>query len=1524
MAVTRIKSNQLTDGAVTAAKIGSNAVTAAKLEDNLTYGSNLTVTGNLTVNGTTSQVNSTTMSVDDPVLLLSEGQSGAPSTDIGFMGERGDEANVAFVWDESADEFVAVTTSNSDTNTTLTITDYADMRVGGLTADDNATIGGTLGVTGNTTLSGTLSAGNTSVGTLDASGLASLDGGIDVDGAFTVANTSGNVSTSGTLSAGNTSVGTLDASGLASLDGGIDVDGAFTVANTSGNVVAGGTLAVTGATTLTGALTANGAVTLGNASADAIAITGTATFAESADFDGGWTVAATQTLDAGANKITNVADCTSAQDAATKAYVDSQISAGWTLSDGSTTQTVAGGDTVTLAGTANEINVAVSATDTMTIGLPDSVSITTNLSVGGNGTVTGTLSAGNTSVGTLDASGLASLDGGIDVDGAFTVANTSGNINTSGTLSVDGNSTLGGTLAVTGATTVTGALNANGGIACDTNKFTVADTTGNTAIAGTLAVTGAQTFTGATTMSGNASVGGTLTVTGATTLSDNLTVDGNLTVNGTTTTVNSTTVSIDDPIFNLGGDTAPSSDDNLDRGIIYNYHNGTTAKKGFFGMDDSASEFIYIADATDTASVISGSLGNAAFGSLRVTDLTNTRVLLAGASGEIEDSGNLTFNGTTLALTGAQTISSTLDVTGNTSLDGNATVGGTLAVTGATTLSSTLSAGASTLSSATITGNATVGGTLGVTGATGIDGDFDINTNKFTVASASGNTAVAGTLSVTGASTLTGATTVAGLLNANGGIAVDTNNFTVSGADGSVVTAGTLDVAGLASLDGGIDVDGAFTVANTSGNVATTGTLSAGNTSVGTLDASGLASLDGGIDVDGAFTVANTSGNVATTGTLSAAATSVSTLDASGLASLDGGIDVDGAFTVANTSGNVATTGTLSAGNTSVGTLDASGLASLDGGIDVDGAFTVANTSGNIATSGTLSVTGATASLDAAVTINESGNDVDFRVEGNTNANVLVVDAGNDSVNIGGATTTAGVSLKVDTTDSFMMAAGTTAQRPGTPVARMMRWNTTSTAFEYYDGSDWKNLTADFTVIASQAFDGDDTTTAFTLSEAQTTASCIVSINGVVQLPTTAYGVSGTTLTFTEAPATGDKIEVRKLTTTTTVTGLDDGASNSTIDCNADGTIDVTGNVTVTGNLHATGNITADGNLTLGDAATDTVTLNADMASDIIPDANNTRDLGSASAKWAEVHATTFTGALTGDVTGNADTATALATARSIALGGDVSGSANFDGSANVTITATVADDSHNHVISNVDGLQAALDAKAALAGATFTGDVAGTNLTLSGNLTVNGTTTTVNSTNLAVSDAVIQCASGNSSASASYIGIQAERGGTDAYMVWEESSDRWRATTSTDGSTHTNADMQCATLYGTSTTAQYADLAEKYATDADIEVGTVVCFGGDAEVTTCMTDADRRVAGVISTDPAYMMNSEAEGQYVALTGRVPCKVIGPVQKGDMMVSAGNGMARAEADPKLGSVIGKALEDFDGVEGVIEVVVGRM
>ncbi len=146
--------------------------------------------------------------------------------------------------------------------------------------------------------------------------------------------------------------------------------------------------------------------------------------------------------------------------------------------------------------------------------------------------------------------------------------------------------------------------------------------------------------------------------TSETTVNDNLTVTGDLTVNGSTVTVNTTTVTIDDPVFTLGGDTAPASDDNKDRGIEFRWHNGSAAKVGFFGYDDSAEVFTFIQDATNTSEVFSGSAGNVAFGNIAgtlttasQTNITGVGALNAGSItsgfGAIDNgSSNITTTGT--------------------------------------------------------------------------------------------------------------------------------------------------------------------------------------------------------------------------------------------------------------------------------------------------------------------------------------------------------------------------------------------------------------------------------------------------------------------------------------------------------------------------------------------------------------------------------------------------------------------------------------------------------------------------------------------------------------------------------------------------------------------------------------------------------------------------------------------------------------------------------------------------------------
>lgn len=133
-------------------------------------------------------------------------------------------------------------------------------------------------------------------------------------------------------------------------------------------------------------------------------------------------------------------------------------------------------------------------------------------------------------------------------------------------------------------------------------------------------------------------------------------------------------------------------------------------------------------------------------------------------------------------------------------------------------------------------------------------------------------------------------------------------------------------------------------------------------------------------------------------------------------------------------------------------------------------------------------------------------------------------------------------------------------------------------------------------------------------------------------------------------------------------------------------------------------------------------------------------------------------------------------------------------------------------------------------------------------------------------------------------------------------------------------------TVYAKATSAQYADLAEIYETDAEYEVGTVVVFGGEKEVTISTEGNDPRVAGVISEKPAYLMNSDSAGQPVALIGKVPCKVVGHIVKGDMLSTDPNnhGVAKKTHEPQVGEVIGKALDDYDSNEiGTINIVVGR-
>jgi hypothetical protein len=249
--------------------------------------------------------------------------------------------------------------------------------------------------------------------------------------------------------------------------------------------------------------------------------------------------------------------------------------------------------------------------------------------------------------------------------------------------------------------------------------------------------------------------------------------------------------------------------------------------------------------------------------------------------------------------------------------------------------------------------------------------------------------------------------------------------------------------------------------------------------------------------------------------------------------------------------------------------------------------------------------------------------------------------------------------------------------------------------------------------------------------------------------------------------------------------------------------------------------------------------------------------------------------------------------------------------------------------------------------------------MVITGNLTISGTTTSVNTTTLSVADNIIDLNSDVTTGSPSQnAGIRIMRGDDPAVQLrWNETSDKWELTTdgtnysvigdasalpgnttiggnltpTTDNTLNLGSSsfkfntVYATTFNGQATTAQYADLAENYQADKAYEPGTVVEFGGAEEVTIA-APGSARIAGVVSSAPGFLMNSGLRGANVvavAFTGRVPCKVTGAVRKGDMLVASGNGHATVARDPKVGQIIGKALANFDGQSGVIEVAVGR-
>jgi hypothetical protein len=363
----------------------------------------------------------------------------------------------------------------------------------------------------------------------------------------------------------------------------------------------------------------------------------------------------------------------------------------------------------------------------------------------------------------------------------------------------------------------------------------------------------------------------------------------------------------------------------------------------------------------------------------------------------------------------------------------------------------------------------------------------------------------------------------------------------------------------------------------------------------------------------------------------------------------------------------------------------------------------------------------------------------------------------------------------------------------------------------------------------------------------------------------------------------------------------------------------INGDLTVSGTTTTVNTETinlADNQILLNSNETGTPTQNGGIEIERGTSANKTFVWDETADKWTvgseTMVAGTFEGNLTGAVTGNADTATTLQTARTI-------GGVSFNGSGNIDLPGVNTAGNQN-----TSGNAATATKWATGRTITLTGDVTGVSGTFdgSGNLSF-ATTIAANSVALGTDTTGNYVQQGATSGNGISGSVNSE-GGTFTVTSNATSANTASTIVFRDGS----GNFSAGTITATATQAQYADLAERYHSGSPIEAGSVVCFGGDHEIKTCDEQGCTAVAGVISTAPAYMMNRDAGDDsthpYVALAGRVPCKVTGSIKKGDLLTSSAMAGHAEAGEFKGGAMIGKALENFDGESGVIEVLVNLM
>jgi hypothetical protein len=338
------------------------------------------------------------------------------------------------------------------------------------------------------------------------------------------------------------------------------------------------------------------------------------------------------------------------------------------------------------------------------------------------------------------------------------------------------------------------------------------------------------------------------------------------------------------------------------------------------------------------------------------------------------------------------------------------------------------------------------------------------------------------------------------------------------------------------------------------------------------------------------------------------------------------------------------------------------------------------------------------------------------------------------------------------------------------------------------------------------------------------------------------------------------------------------------------------------------GNLAVDGSIVLGDTSSDSLTITAGVNSSIIPSTTNSFDLGSSSVRWRDIY-------LSGDINfSGGDIITSTTTTNLINA---TSTTVNFAGAATTVISgATTGVAIYRNpiqIFGNSD--TSATPAASTLRGTNGSGtDIVGANLIISAG----------QSTGSAVGGNLIFQTSGSAGSGASLnspvtrLTINTEINAATSILPSAN-------VTYNLGSTS----LRWANIWGLSSSAQYADLAERYQADAIYDVGTVVIFGGNAEITTTNTKADVSVAGVVSENPAYLMNdtisNDEKFPAIALRGKVKVKCIGKVAKGDLLITSETpGYAVSTGKNDFGNaVFAKAIsnKDDEGIPYVWAVII---